>query len=181
MNEFLTYEYAVAPDKRSGAQRKKKTVFLLIYIFFTAALLALVLGVGMLFLPLFALAPIAVWLLVFLTWRFTDPEYEYSITSGEMTFSIIYGGKTRKKVFEQAVRSMEAVAPLTDMYRDKILDYKPQRVFEGASSHESPDAYFALFENGDGERCVYYFEATARALKILRHYNVKTVIKEVRY
>lgn len=181
MNEFLTYEYAVAPDKRSGAQRKKKIIFYLIYIFFTAALLFLVFTVGMLFLPLFALAPIAVWLLVFLTWRFTDPEYEYSITSGELTFSVIYGGRTRKKVFEQAVRSMVAVAPLDDIHRDKILDYKPTRIYEGASSHASPDAYFALFENDDGERCVYYFEATARALKILRHYNAKTVIKEVRY
>ena len=98
-----------------------------------------------------------------------------------LTFSIIYGSRSRKKVFEQSVKSMEVVSPFDDTHSYKIDDYKPEQVYNGASSSESPDLYFALFENEDGEKSVYYFEATARALKVLRHYNPKTVVKNVRY
>ena len=180
MNEFLTYEYVVTPPKK-GALARKKALLLTGYILYCIGLLILVFTVGKLFLPLFALVPLTVWVIIFFTWRFTNPEYEYSITSGILTFAVIYGGKTRSKKFEKTVKEMDVIAPLSKMHAHKIEDYKPTRVYEGASSHDSPDAYFALFENEDGERCVYYFEATAKALKVFRHYNVKTVVTEVRY
>ena len=180
MNEFLTYEYVVEPPKK-GARSTKKALMLTAYIVFCIGMAILMLTVGKLFLPLFALAPLSVWILIFFTWKYTNPEYEYSITSGILTFAIIYGGRSRKKVFEQTVKEMDTIAPLSKMYSHKIDEYKPSRVYDGSSSHDSPDAYFALFENEDGERCVYYFEATARALKVMRHYNVKTVVSPVRY
>ncbi len=179
MNEFLTYEYSVEPQK--AKMRKKKLIFAAAYVLYTLTLLVLVLTVGMLFLPLFALVPLTLLIIIFFTWRYTQPEYEYSMTSGIITFAVIYGGRSRKKVFEATIKEMEAIAPLSSVNSQKIDDYKPERVYEGASSHDSPDTYFALFENENGERCVYYFEATGRALKILRHYNPRTVVTQVRY
>lgn len=180
MNEFLTYEYVVTPEKK-GALRKKKLILIAVYALYCILLLLFVMTVGKLFLPLFALVPLTLWIIIFFTWRYTNPEYEYSITSGILTFSVIYGGRSRKKVFEQSVKSMEAIAPLNKTHSYKIDDYKPVCVYEGSSSHESPDAYFAIFENEKGEKSVYYFEATARALKVLRHYNPKTFVTDVRY
>ncbi len=181
MNEFLTYEYAVELDKKTKKRRNKRIAFLAAYIVLAILFAALLFTVGKLFLPLFALVPLLMWIAVFFTWRYTAPEYEYSITSGELTYAVIYGNRTRKRVLEQTVKKMDMIAPLTDMYRDKIKDYKPVKSYEGVSSFESPDVYFALFENDDGERCVYYFEATARALQVLRHYNPRTVVTKVRY
>ena len=177
MNEFLTYEYAVAPPKK----KKLKLLLIFGYVLYALILFVLIATVGKLFLPLFALVPITLWVIVFFTWPYTSPEYEYSMTSGELTFSVIYGGRIRKKVFETKIKDMEAIAPLEEPYSRKIDEFGPASVYEGASSHTSPDAYFAIFANEDGEKCVYYFEATERALKILRHYNPKTVGKKVRF
>lgn len=180
MNEFLTYEYSVTPPIK-GKRRRLKILLIAAYIVYCAVLLLTVMTVGKLFLPLFALVPLTLWIIIFFTWRYTNPEYEYSITSGVLTFARIFGGRSRQKVFEQTVKQMETIAPLSKTYSHKIDEYRPTRVYEGSSSHDSPDAYFALFENENGERCVYYFEATDRALKVLRHYNVKTVVTDVRY
>ncbi|MBQ9768761.1 MAG: hypothetical protein IJW27_01015 [Clostridia bacterium] len=177
MNEFLTYEYAVAPPKK----KKMKVLLILGYALYALILLVLIATVGKLFLPLFAIVPLTLWVIIFFTWPYTVPEYEYSMTSGELTFSVIYGGRIRKKRFEAKIKDMDIIAPLSEPYSRKIDEYKPTCSYEGASSHQSEDIYFALFENDNGEKCIYYFEATERALKILRHYNPKTVGKKVRF
>ena len=45
----------------------------------------------------------------------------------------------------------------------------------------SPDCYIMIFTDEDGKKCAYYFEATAKAIKILRFYNRETVVGSVRY
>lgn len=180
MEEFLTYEYVVEP-KGDPKLKKRKILLMIGYIVYCLGLFTVVLTVGRLFLPLFAMLPLTLWIIYLVTWRYTKPEYEYSMTSGVITFSVIYGSRVRRKKFEFLIRNMETVAPYTDMYKDKIKDFAPESYYNGLSSGDSPDAYFALFETEDGEKCVFYFEATAKALKILRHYNPKTVVSKVRY
>ena len=181
MNEFLTYEYVVEPPK-GGRMRKKKISLILLYVLYCAIWLFFVMfGGGLLLLPLIAIVPLSLWIIIFFTWRYTNPEYEYSITSGILTYSIIYGNRSRKKCFEQTVKEMEVIAPLSKTYDYKIDEYAPTVAYDGCSTQDSPDAYFALFENENGEKCVFFFEATARALKILRHYNPKTIVTNVRY
>ena len=46
------------------------------------------------------------------------------------------------------------------------------------SSLDAPDMYYAVFDH-DGEDQVVYFEATKKALQILRFYNPVTVVTEV--
>ena len=181
MNEYDSPNYAqfTYEKKNEGKVRLCRTLMVFAYVLYLVAFFLVCYLTRVI--PVFALAPLTLWIIIFFTWRFTNPEYEYSITSGILTFSVIYGGRTRSKRFEKSVKEMETIAPLSKLYSHKIEDYKPTRIYEGSSSHDSPDAYFALFENEDGEHCVYYFEATARALKILRHYNVKTVVTDVRY
>ncbi len=45
---------------------------------------------------LLILLPFIMYAVIALTWKFTEPEYEYSIEAGTLTVSIIYGGKTRR-------------------------------------------------------------------------------------
>ena len=66
-------------------------------------------------------------------------------------------------------------------FADDIEKYAPQVTYYGVSAFDSPDAYYMLFTDESGNRCVYYFEATERALKVLRFYNSKTVVTKVRY
>ena len=37
--------------------------------------------------PLLAFIPISLWIIVFITWRYVSVEYEYSLTSGTLTFT----------------------------------------------------------------------------------------------
>ena len=180
MEEFLTYEYVVEP-KGDSKLKKRKILLIMGYIFYCLGLFVVVLTVGKLFLPLFAMVPLTLWIIYLATWRYINPEYEYSMTSGIITFSVIYGSRVRRKKFEFLIRNMEIIAPYTDMYKDKIKDYNTESYYNGLSSPDSPDAYFALFETEEGEKCVFYFEATSKAIKILRHYNPKTVVSKVRY
>ena len=165
MNEFLTYEYVAAPPKK----KKLQVLLIIVYVFYILVPLLFFATVAKPFLTLYAIVPLTLWIIVLLTWPMTNPEYEYSMTSGILTFAVIYGGRRRKKQFEMKIKDMAAIAPYSKMYSDKIGEYDPAKSYEGVSSLDAENVYFALFENEKGEKCVYYFEATDRALKILRH------------
>ena len=170
MNEFSTYEYVVQRKNR-GSQKLKPMFFIIGYIVF--ALLALTFAVrSKLGAPLVALAPVALLLIIFLTWRYTKIEYEYSITSGVLTFSEIYGGKSRKVIAEFRIKDCSVIAPLSDPDKRELADrYNAEISYIALSEKDAPDGYFALFENEKGKRCIFFFEATEKALKICRFYN----------
>ena len=170
MNEFSTYEYVVQ-RKNKGSQKLKPAFLIIGYIIF--ALLALAFAVrSRLGAPLVALAPLALALIVFLTWRYTKIEYEYSITSGILTFSEIYGGKSRKTIAEFRLKDCTAIAPLSDPDKRALAErYNAEISYIALSQKDARDAYFATFENEKGKRCIFFFEATEKALKICRFYN----------
>ena len=183
MNEFNTYEYSVEHYKKDPKLRLKKTLLVIFYVVYCFALIFVVAfaKAGVLAAPLMALIPVTCWIIAFFTWRYAKPEYEYSMTSGVLTFSVIYGNRTRKKKFDTRIAQADTIAPYSVSAKSDIEKYAPQTTYMGVSSLYSPDAYYMLFETADGKRCVYYFEATDKALKILRFYNPKTVVTKVRY
>ena len=89
---------------------------------------------------------------------------------------------SRKKMLEMTLKEAEIIAPLSDEYSGKIEDFAPEAEYCALSARDAEDAYFALFRNSEGKKCVFYFEATARMLKICRMYNPSgTVMSKVRY
>lgn len=176
MSEFSTYEYVVA-QKIEGKWKLKKIGMLLIYVAFIIAWF--IFGFVSHLFPLLALMPVTLWMLVFFTWRYVKVEYEYSMMSGDVVFSNIYGGRSRKKIIEFRIKDCTLVAPVST-HDYKVRDYEPQTVIRAVSSEKAQDVYFALFEK-DGKKFAVYFEATAKALKIFRYYNAQaTVMSEVK-
>ena len=138
--------------------------------------------------PLLALIPVTTGMLIFATWRYVSVEYEYSITSGVFTFTKVFGGRSRKKVLEVALRNALLIAPLDDARsRATAEQYRPEREFHAISSLSSPDVYFMLFEyenkkEKEKRRAILYFEATEKALSVCRFYNKSaTMVRETRY
>ena len=178
MNEFSTYEYVVQ-RKNKGKQRFLPALLIVGYVLF--AVLALTFAVtSRLGAPLVALAPLALLLIIFLTWRYTKIEYEYSITSGVLTFSEIYGGKSRKVITEFKLKDCDAIAPLSDPAKREYADrYGADITYSALPDKNSPHGYFAAYENEKGKRCIFLFEATEKAVKICRFYNAAgtTVMK----
>lgn len=185
MNEFLTYEFAVH-QRNEGKWILARIGMVTLYVVFV--LFTFGLGISFNILPPLALVPVFTWMLVFFTWRYVDVEYEYSITSGELTFSKIYGNRSRRTCLRVLLRDAVRIAPLGDEREAaRATEYRPEREFSAISSLRAPDIYFILFEYGgkeDGKqtkrRAIFYFEATQKALQICRFYNPSaTVVTKV--
>lgn len=169
------YEYVMA-EKPSGMLRMKKIALILLYVFW--ALGVLIVGAALkFFVYLLAFIPITLWILVFLTWRYTQVEYEFSFLSGQLTVSRILGGRTRKVLAKITVREASAILPVSDSNAERIDGnaervnaFAPQKtVF--ALSHTDAAGIYALLWEADGKRSVLWFEPNERALKILKYYN----------
>ncbi len=183
MNEFSTYEFVVA-QKNEGTWKLARIGMILLYVCFVIG--CFLLGISANVLPPLALVPVFTWMLVFFTWRYVSVEYEYSITSGELTFSKIFGNRSRRTVLKLMLRDAIRIAPLdNEEEARKASSYLPEREFWAISSQKAQDVYFILFEYEAGagkekRRAIFYFEATQKALQICRFYNPSaTVITKV--
>jgi len=172
MDDFNTYEYA-AEQKSEGKWKLARILLLSSYVLFVAAYFLVLYKIRLI--PLFAITPIIVWILVFFTWRYTKPDYRYTIEKGSFSFYVCYGKKTKRKKTEFAISSAEAIAP-ADSLKDKIQQFAPQKSYSSVPSVKSGDIYAALYTDSKGKKCVLYFVATERALKLLRFYNSRTEV-----
>lgn len=167
MEASATYEYVV--QQKGKKVLIKKAVFITLYFAYVIGLF--VLGtIIKLILPCLAFVPLTLWIIAFFTWKHTNIEFEYSMTAGEITVSNIYGGRSRKTVTRLRIKDCELIAPLNEENRDRLVRFGAEKSFSALSSPDAEDAYFAIYKDGD-KKCVFYFEATDRALKICKFYN----------
>ena len=180
MDDFNTYEYA-AEQKSEGKYKLIKTLVLLGYFLFAAAY-AIVFAAILMIPQVIAVLPIFIWMLVFFTWKYTKPDYRYVIEHGDMNFYVYYGKKKKggKPVASFKVSSASAIAPKAEL-TDAIREAKVKHTYSAIPSASASDVYAALFTNARGESCVFYFVATAQALKLLRFLNSKTVVTKTVY
>ena len=174
MSEFNTFEFVV--DERPEGGRKAKR-------FFGRLGLLSVIAAWVIFsfltYPGFAILALVLLGVVLYFWKIFNCELEYSMTSGIMTFSRIYGGMKRKKVLDLVIKDFREIAPRTPESDAKLRARGDIAKFYSFSSHSTADEqYYALFED-DGNLCVVYFEATEKTIKILRYYNPVTVVTKV--
>ena len=174
MNEMNTFEFVVA-EKAEGSRKAKKALG-------RAGLLTIVIGFVIVCFainaPMLAILPLSLLGIVLYFWKIFNVELEYSMTSGIMTFSRIYGGIRRRKVLDLTIKEMHEIAPVTAETAAHLQASDVEKSYLFASSSTAIDMYYATFEL-DGKRCVVYFEATEKALKILRYYNPATVVTAV--
>lgn len=178
MHEFNTYEYVVA-KKAKGRHALSKAALLIGYVIYVVVAFVIMMKTR-LGAPLFAFVPLSTWIIVFFTWRYVNVECEYSITSGVLTFSKIYGGRKREEKLSFSLGKCILIAPMSDkQYSERPDVVNADKVYDALSRPDAPDAYIALFEGERGEKNVFLFEATARALSICRFYNSSaTVVKK---
>lgn len=180
MNEFSTYEFVVK-QRVEGKWLLYRVGLIFLYASLVIGLL-LAAFLTRIFVPLLALTPVLLWILIFCTWRYADVEYEYSISSGELVFSKVFGGRSRKRLLTIRLRDAVRIAPLDGAEHSRnATAWRPEREYAAISSLKAPDIYFILFEYEDAKRkekhrAIFYFEATARALQICRFYNPSATV-----
>ena len=166
------YEYTTE-QKNEGKWKWKRLGLILLYILYPAVLIFVV-GSGAVALaaPLLGFIPLSLWAIVFLTWRYVKVSYQYVIESGKISFFKHYGPRTKKLQFEIAIKDAVLIAPLDKReYRERLELFDPTVIYNGLSSTKAPNQYYLSFEDKDGRHCVFFFEATDKALDFFRMYN----------
>ncbi len=173
MSDFNTFEFVV--DERAEGKRKALKFW---GRFGLLAFVTIWVVVSLCTIFYLAVLPLAFLGLVLYFWKIFNCELEYSMVSGIMTFSRIYGGIKRKKILEVTIKDFRECAPRTAESDAKLKAQGVERTFMFASHSTAPDQYYATFEE-NGKKCVVYFEATEKTLKLLRYYNPVTVVTKV--
>lgn len=170
------YEYAVA-QARTLALKFKKLLFVLFYVLWGAAVL--IVGVIVkLILPILCFIPLSIWIIVYLTWKYTQVEYEYSFFSGKLTVSKILGSKKRRVLAEVQIRKLSSVMPYTDENAARAEAFGAKKAIFAASSMEAENLYIALWEDEDTKlRHLLCFEPNEKAIKIIKYYNMSALAK----
>ena len=122
--------------------------------------------------PLFATFPVVLVLLAVAVWffmRYTNLEYEYAIVSGEFHMSVIYGGRKRKELFCVRISEMSRITNCVNGSAPEAE--KAQKVYSCISAPDAKNICYALFKSQEGQNCAVYFEATKKALSIMKFYN----------
>ena len=177
------YEYVV-PQANEGKYKKRRILMLIGYILFLPVIFALMLTLpfGKLMIPLMCLGPIALWIIVFFTWRYVSIEYEYSVVSGRVTFAVVYGGRTRKEKLTFALKDCSVIAPLDGENKSRLDSFSPDTVYNALPKEDDEDGYFAAFTDENGKRIAFKFEATNKMISLCKLHNLPaTTAKKVRY
>ena len=162
------YQYTVA-EQVSPRLRAKRTGLIALYVGWCLLFFAVgtVLRIAA---PLLALIPITTWILVFLTWRWTQVEYEYVFLSGTLTIFRLLGGRSQKQLCKLFLRSVTSLSRVSE--RDCAIGKGD--VFAASAPHAA-NLWRAAWTDENGGPVVLWFEPTEKALKIICYYNKEAV------
>lgn len=169
----MEYEYTVA-QIHEGKWKLYRWLMISGYALF--AILYFLLAYISKFIPIVAILPLFMWILVYFTYKYVNPEYRYTVSEAHLRFSVIYG-KTVKEKLSLKICEADLIIPL-ETALEKIKEYAPRKTYSALPTSHGTDAYIVLYKNAEGEACAFIFKATADALKALKFYNSKTVITD---
>ena len=182
MNEYVTqggslpYEYAIRQKvtQRTYVIRGLLCAFYGLWVLGNLLLAILLKGL----IPFVIVAcPATLWLFVFLTWRRTFVEYEFSFFGGELTVCRILKGKSRKVLAEISLRELSAVIPYDDAHAGMIRAFGAMTRTVAISSPDAAAIYALLWKNENDVKCLLVAELNDRALKEIKRYNVSAMRK----
>lgn len=162
------YAYVVA-EKMTSKLRMKKILFIALYVLWGGGVL--VGGTALqVVAPLLAFIPISLWILIWLTWRFTQVSYEYAFESGTLKVNRMLGERSRRKLAELKIRDIEKIYSKINDNHGKLDTFGCDNTIFAASS-EDAERLIAILWTNENKKTVLYMEADEKALKILRYYN----------
>lgn len=120
--------------------------------------------------------PLAILTLRVYTWkRFVAVEYRYEISGAKITFTEVRGKKD-KLLYSRLISDFTKIAPVCEEMREDISG--ANRVLDFRGSPKSPDSYFLRLDE-NGKKTIIYFEATQKAVKVMKFYNSRGLVPPV--
>ena len=171
-------EYCVV-KKYEGVYKHARNLMIIAYVMFPIVGIVVIAATPLAAFVIWfiALFPMMLSIIIPLTYRYVQIEYEYSINSGLITFSEIYGRRSRKQKFEIRLGDAIAIAPYRDEY--KAAADEADNKYIACSTMSNPELYYILFEDEDGHRNTIFFDPINKALKLMKFHNRATVVVPV--
>jgi len=113
-----------------------------------------------------AIALLAIWF-GYKLFRMQDVENEYIVTNGEMDIDKIMGRMNRKRVLTVDARKFEVFAPMDEAHRADYTSHSIAQTYDVSASKNSPDRWFALFEDSGGKRTLLIIEYSQKVVAAL--------------
>ena len=163
--------------KSEGKYKRLKMLRMLILAVWVCLVLVLMFTVGGVFVFVGALLlATGSWFLYYITAPMALTEFRYSLLSGDMIFDKFLGGrKYIPDLLRVRVSEMTQIAPYEGDYKAQADAGDIKNRYEFCSSLQASDLYFAVFTQ-NGEKSVVFFDATEKALKIMKFLNKEAIV-----
>ncbi len=164
--DINNFEYAVM-QKNIGKLKKRKNLLIISYIIFTVVYFTLIFTSKLL--PLGAVYPFLMYILVLSTYKYVQIDNKYTIISGSLIFARKYGNSKPKVLAEFKLKTAEIIAPINQC-KEQIASFAPKNIFDARSAPDVENAYVALYRDKENAPCAFYFEITEDAHKVFKYY-----------
>ncbi len=115
---------------------------------------------------------ISLLVLVFFTWRYVKPEYEITIHMGNLNVAVIFGGITRKELFNCRVQDLKVISRYqTDEQKAEADGFEADRKLVMLSEEPDKEVFYAIYAPEEGEKTVLIFDTEEKLRKMLKYYG----------
>ena len=147
------YEYSV--EVKNKKQKLKKVSFVAAYV----AYVVIVFGIGAatrIIVPFLAFVPLSTWVIVWLTWKYTQLSYEYSFFKGEITVTCVFGTNKKRVLANVKIKELTEMRCFKAGAGEKISDISADQVIFAARSEWEENLAVLIWTNSEDkkQRCL---------------------------
>ena len=162
-----------------GKIKTKKILAVIGYSLFFSVWLLFALNTPDALVPIIVAGALCTSILILISWKYFDVEYEYSIWYGSFDVAKIFSKKKRKELISADIKEMLLIAPATEEYISRAYHLDPKDVIYATSS-KSAEIVWLFVTGGEGNpHNLVFFEADERSLNMLRLGNPSVFIKKI--
>ena len=165
MNEYDSPNFAeFSYTRRSeGKYKIQRLLLIFAYAVFVGAFFGVVLMTKLI--PIFAICPILLWILIFFTWRYVSYDYYFEFREGNLELGKIIGTKNGRKRYPSVrihIKEADFIAPLAEC-AERVSEAK--KIYDLSESSSSDKRILVLFKD-KGVDTAAIFEGTAKIARL---------------
>ena len=162
-----------------GKIKLKKILAVIGYAFFFSAWLIFAINTPEAMIPIVVAGVLCTVILILISWKYFDVEYEYSIWYGSFDVAKIFSKKKRKELLSAEIKEMLLIAPATEEYTSRAYHFDPKEIIYATSSKQAENMWLFVSGGEDKPRNLVFFEADERSLNMLRLGNPSVFVKKI--
>lgn len=173
-----TYDKIIKVSSEGKVQLKKVLAVIGYAVFFSIWLI-FALNNPSILVPLVVAGILCTVMLMLISWKYFNVEYEYSIWYGSFELAKIYAKKKRKNLLSADLKELLLVAPADEEYVNRAAHFEPKNKFYAVSSKNAENVWILVTGGKDEPRNLVFFEADERALSMLKAANPSVFVKKI--